>query len=174
MLFSFIKSLQHCLLLQPIMQWTIRQGTPEDVPAILGLIRQLAEYEKAPDEVTVTEAQLLEDGFGAQSVYQVRVAEVDGIVVAMALTYVAYSTWKGKMLFLEDLIVQESHRRLGIGKALLDACIDNAERMGASLLKWQVLDWNQPAIDFYKNYPVQFDHEWVNVRLMRKDFSKQK
>lgn len=166
--------MQHCLLLHPIMPCTIRQGTPEDVPAILGLIRQLAEYEKAPHEVEVTEAQLLEDGFGEQPVYQVRVAEVDDSVVGMALTYVAYSTWKGKMLFLEDLIVQESNRREGIGQQLLDACISDAEAMGASLLKWQVLDWNKPAIDFYKNYPVQFDDEWVNVRLTRKNFSKHK
>lgn len=158
----------------PIMQATIRPGQATDVAAIRSLIQQLADFEKAPNEVAITEAQLLEDGFGQTPVYGTFVAELETQVVGMALYYTAYSTWKGKMLFLEDLIVNEAFRGQGIGKALLDTTIAHAAATGAKLVKWQVLDWNTPAIEFYKGYGASFDKEWLNVRLMEKDYpSKQ-
>ncbi len=156
------------------MQAIIRPGQSTDVQAIRSLIQHLADFEKASSEVEVTENQLLEDGFGTNPVYGTYVAELDGQVVGMALYYQAYSTWKGKMLFLEDLIVNEAYRGQGIGKALLDRTIAHAQQGGFKLVKWQVLDWNTPAIEFYKGYGAAFDAEWVNVRLMAKDYpSKQ-
>lgn len=154
------------------MQLNIRQGVAADVPEILGLIQHLADFEKAPQEVAVTEADLLKDGFGDKPLFDVLIAEADDEVAGMALYYTTYSTWKGHMVYLEDLIVKEPYRGNGIGKQLLDATIAAAEKQGARLVKWQVLDWNQPAIDFYKSYGADFDAEWVNVRLMLKDNSK--
>ena len=156
------------------MQLNIRQGMAHDVPEIMALIHELAEYEKAPQEVAVTEADLLKDGFGDKPLFDVLIAEADGQVSGMALYYTTYSTWKGHMVYLEDLIVKQAFRGQGIGKQLLDATIAAAEAQGARLVKWQVLDWNQPAIDFYKSYGADFDAEWVNVRLMLKNNSKKK
>ena len=156
------------------MQLNIRQGVAADVPEILALIQHLADFEKAPQEVAVTEADLLKDGFGDKPLFDVLIAEADGQVAGMALYYTTYSTWKGHMVYLEDLIVKEAMRGNGIGKQLLDATIAAAEAQGARLVKWQVLDWNQPAIDFYKSYGADFDDEWVNVRLMLKDNTKKK
>lgn len=154
------------------MQTIIRKAQPEDVGAMHSLIQQLAVFEKAPDEVDVTPTELFEDGFGSDPWYGCLVAEVDQDVVGMALYYTAYSTWKGKMIYLEDLIVNEAYRGNGIGKSLLDAVLKHAAEVNAKLVKWQVLDWNEPAIEFYKQYHAEFDNEWVNVRVMHKDFSK--
>lgn len=156
------------------MQLNIRQGMAHDVPEIKALIHELAEFEKAPQEVAVTEADLLKDGFGDKPLFDVLIAEADGQVAGMALYYTTYSTWKGHMVYLEDLIVKEAMRGNGIGKQLLNATIAAAKEQGARIVKWQVLDWNQPAIDFYKSYGANFDNEWVNVRLMLKNNSKKK
>lgn len=143
----------------------IRPATPEDVPVIMQLIRELAEYEKAPHEVTNTEEQLLADGFGENPVFGAFLAEIDGKVVGMLLYYTRYSTWKAKRLYVEDIIVQEAFRGNGIGKKLLDTTIEYAKKKGFSGLNWQVLDWNEPAINFYKKYDVNFDTEWWNVSI---------
>ena len=143
----------------------IRPATPEDVPVIMQLIRELAEYEKAPHEVTNTEEQLLADGFGENPVFGAFLAEIDGKVVVMLLYYTRYSTWKAKRLYVEDIIVQEAFRGNGIGKKLLDTTIEYAKEKGFSGLNWQVLDWNEPAINFYKKYDVNFDTEWWNVSI---------
>lgn len=143
----------------------IRPAIPTDVPAIMQLIKELAEYEKAIHEVTNTEAMLLEDGFGTNPIFGTFVAEENDKVVGMLLYYTRYSTWKGKRLYVEDIVVQEPHRGKGIGKALLDTTLEYAKTKGFSGLNWQVLDWNDPAINFYKKYDVVFDTEWWNVSL---------
>lgn len=143
----------------------IRKGIPEDVPAVLSLIRELALYEKAPQEVTNTEADMLRDGFGPSPVFRLQVAESDGEVVGMAIYFIKYSTWKGKGVYLDDIVVRESMRGQGIGKLLLDAVIRDCGSIGAKQLHWQVLDWNEPAIRFYEKYRASFDGEWINCKL---------
>lgn len=144
----------------------IRPAFAEDAPAIMQLVRDLAEYEKAPNEVLVSEEDLLREGFGTDPVFTVHVAELANEVVGMALFYTGYSTWKGRMVFLEDLVVKQEHRHNGIGRLLLESVFDYAKYTGAALVKWQVLDWNEPAINFYKQYPVTFDNGWLNCRVM--------
>lgn len=143
----------------------IRPGNVDDVPAIHGLICELALYEKAPQEVTLSKEQLALDGFGQNPKYTVLVAEDEGNVVGAAICYEKYSTWKGSCLFLEDLIVTESHRGKGFGKALLDEVIRMARQMDAGRLEWQVLDWNEPAIKFYRAIGARLDEEWINCKL---------
>lgn len=148
------------------MSVTIRPGRPEDVPAVFELIQELALYERAPQEVTNTPEQLLQDGFGENPAYGVLVAEdAAGQVVGMSLYYFRYSTWKGRRLYLEDLIVRESQRGKGLGRALLEATVAVARQTGCTGLMWQVLEWNTPAIDFYKAYGARLDGEWVNCHL---------
>jgi len=148
------------------MNITIRRATKEDCPAMLELIRELAVYEKAPDEVTVDPKHFEESGFGENPVWWAFVAEIqtsDVPVVAFALYYIRYSTWKGQVMYLEDLLVTESMRGNGIGKMLLDRLIEEAREKGFKKVVWQVLDWNEPAINFYKKYNASFDGGWVNV-----------
>jgi GNAT superfamily N-acetyltransferase len=129
------------------------------------LIKELALYEKAPDEVITSEEQMHEDGFGENPIFKFIVAEVNKEIVGMALYYWKYSTWKGKGIYLDDIIVTENHRRKGIGKLLMDEIIKIAAREKANKLEWQVLDWNEPAINFYKKYNVEFDGEWINCKI---------
>jgi ribosomal protein S18 acetylase RimI-like enzyme len=146
---------------------TIRPGTPDDVPAMMRLVRELAEYEKAPNEVENTEAQMLADGFGPNPVYGLLVAEVGGEVVGISVYYYRYSTWKGKRLYLEDIVVTEQQRGKQIGAMLMEATMRVSLEKGCNGMVWQVLDWNEPAIRFYKRYNASFDGEWVNVSLSR-------
>lgn len=143
----------------------IRKGTPTDIPELLNLIKELAAYENEPDAVTVTEEILLNDGFGEKPAFEFLVAEKDGTVVGIALYYYQYSTWKGRSLYLEDVIVKESERMQGIGGMLMNELISISKKEKMKRLDWQVLDWNQPAISFYKKYNTQFDNEWINCRL---------
>jgi ribosomal protein S18 acetylase RimI-like enzyme len=150
------------------MQYTIRKATKEDVPQIKQLIEGLALYEKAPEAVTVTEAQLLEDGFGANPIYQCRVAEGEnGKLLGFSLFYVAYSTWKGKLVYLDDFFVREEYRSLGIGKKLMDEVVLFAQAINANQVRWAVLEWNDLAIRFYKKLNVEFDSEWIFCRLTK-------
>lgn len=144
----------------------IRKGTIDDLPQVLQLIQELAEYEKAPNEVTNNLLDMRWDGFGERPIFEFFVAESaeDGIV-GMALYYLGYSTWKGKMLYLEDLIVTERLRRSGIGKKLFDAVAEEARRVEAKRFRWQVLDWNEPAIAFYKKIGADLSGEWLNCTL---------
>lgn len=144
---------------------TIRVGTRADMPQVFALVQELALYERAPEEVTNTLEKMTRDGFGPQPLFGLLVAETRGHVVGMALYYARYSTWKGKRLYLEDLIVTQDCRGRGIGKQLLNATIEAAREQNCSGLMWQVLDWNQPAIDFYARYGARFDSEWTNVHL---------
>jgi len=147
------------------MNITIRKGTKTDLPQVHALIMELAIYEKAPDEVTNTLADMQEDGFGEKPVFEFLVAEAENKVVGLCLYYMAYSTWKGKMLYLEDLVVTETYRRYGVGKKLFDAFARRALELGAKRLKWQVLEWNEPAIAFYKKLNANLDGEWVNCNM---------
>lgn len=147
------------------MSITIRRAEPADVQAIFDLITELAVYEKAGHEVTNTPEQLLKDGFGENPVYGTIIAEKDGVIAGMSLYYYRYSTWKGKRLYLEDLIVREEFRGLGLGKSLLDATVEEARHTDCTGLMWQVLDWNEPSIQFYKKYGARLDGEWINCHI---------
>ena len=143
----------------------IRRATREDCPRILELVKELAHYERAPEEVTVSEAHFTESGFGANPVWWAFVAEVDGRVEGFALWYIRFSTWKGQRMYLEDFYVREEMRRYGIGRALFETLIDEARREGYHGIVWQVLQWNEPAINFYKKYHASFDGEWFNCSI---------
>ena len=143
----------------------IRDAVREDIPAMFELIKELALYEKAPEQVTNTVEQMYMDGFGKNPIFETIISEVEGEIVGMALYYYRYSTWKGKRLYLEDLIVSETMRGRGLGETLLNAIIEKARQTACSGLMWQVLDWNEPAINFYKKFGARFDEEWVNVHI---------
>lgn len=143
----------------------IRAGRKEDLPRVLELIKELAEYERAPHEVTNTLQKLEEDGFGPHPVYGFFVAESNSIIIGLSLYYWRYSTWKGKRLYLEDIIVTESQRGKGAGKMLFDRTMEEALRENCTGMMWQVLEWNEPAINFYKKYGSKLDAEWVNCNL---------
>lgn len=143
----------------------IRKAKADDCEAMLELIKELAEYEKAPDEVTVTLEHFRDAGFSSEPVWSAFVAEVDGKMIGISLYYIRYSTWKGKRLYLEDLIVTESFRGKGIGKVLFDKTIEYGKEKGYTGMMWQVLDWNEPAIHFYKKYDAKFDGEWLNTSI---------
>lgn len=145
----------------------IREGRPGDVPGALELVKELAEYERAPLEVTNTVEEMLADGFGEKPIYGLFVAERESVIVGIAIHYVRYSTWKGKMLFLEDIVVKESLRGQGIGKLLFEKCVELAIEKNYPGMIWQVLDWNEPAIQFYKKYNASLDPEWLNGKLTR-------
>jgi GNAT superfamily N-acetyltransferase len=145
--------------------WVIRPGQPEDIPSVHALIVDLAIYERAESEVVNTVDALVADGFGPLAMYELFVAESAGEVVGMALWYVKYSTWKGKCGFLEDLMVAESHRGQGIGKALFEEVARASAQRGYLRMEWQVLDWNEPAIGFYQRLGAELDGEWFNGKL---------
>lgn len=147
------------------MEILIRRAVKQDCVRLLELIQELANYEKAPHEVTVTLAHFEESGFGENPVWWAFVAEVQGVVVGMALYYVRYSTWKGQRMYLEDILVTESMRGKKIGSLLFDALIQEAKEKKFKGMNWQVLDWNEPAINFYKKYNASFDPEWVNCSI---------
>jgi GNAT superfamily N-acetyltransferase len=147
------------------MSIVIRDGVRQDVPSMFELIKELALYEKAPEQVTNTIEEMYLDGFGENPIFGSIVSEVDGEIVGMALYYYRYSTWKGKRLYLEDLIVSETMRGHGLGEKLLDATIEKARQTSCTGLMWQVLDWNEPAINFYKKFGARFDEGWINVHI---------
>lgn len=143
----------------------IREAKKEDCPRLMELVQELAVYEREPDAVTVSLQHFEESGFGEQPVWWAIVAELDGVIVGFALYYIRYSTWKGQRMYLEDLIVTEEHRGKGIGKQLLDKLIVIARGKSYGAVHWQVLDWNEPAINFYKKYNADFDPQWLNVSV---------
>ena len=143
----------------------IRIGTEKDLPAILNLIRELAAYEKAPDEVEVTLAEMQNWGFGKDKLFDFFVAQERDAIVGLALYYYKYSTWKGKCLFLEDIIVTENQRGKGVGKLLFDEIVKVAKQQKVRRLEWQVLEWNTTAIKFYEKYNSGLDSEWINCKL---------
>lgn len=141
----------------------IRLAEKKDIPAIHNLVRALAIYEKAEAEFIASVAEYEQDF--TDGVYQAIVAEVNGEVVGMALYYLTYSTWKGKMMYLEDFVVYEAYRRYGIGQQLFDKFLEVAKAAGCRLVKWQVLDWNEPAVKFYKKNKATIEKEWWNGKI---------
>ena len=148
------------------MEVIIRRAVKEDCKKLLDLIYELAVYEKAPHEMTVTLSHFEESGFGDNPVWWAFVAEVNGIVHGFALYYVRYSTWKGQRMYLEDFLVTDEMRGKGIGKLLFDRLIEEYREKKFRGMVWQVLDWNEPAINFYKKYPeVSFESGWLNCSI---------
>ncbi|MBF9252943.1 GNAT family N-acetyltransferase [Pontibacter sp. 172403-2] len=143
----------------------IRKGRLDDLPQVHALIVELAEYERAPQEVTNTLADMELDGFGENPIYKFFVAESEEEIVGIALYFTAYSTWKGRTLYLEDLVVTERLRRAGIGKMLFNAVAREAKETGAKRFAWQVLEWNEPAIAFYKKIGATLETDWYNCRM---------
>lgn len=149
----------------------IREGRKEDIPELLRLIRALALYERAPEKVINTEEQLLKDGFGEHAYYRFFMAEFEGQCVGFSLHYYRYSTWRGRVLYLEDLFVEEEHRGKNIGFQLLKKIVETAQNENCKQVTWQVLDWNKIAIDFYKSLGADFDKSWVNVSLSEEHYT---
>ena len=156
------------------MQITIRKAVKEDCTRMMELIHELAVYEKEPEAVTVSFDHFVQSGFGDNPVWEAIVAEISpspaeedrGEVVGFALWYIRYSTWKGQRLYLEDFLVSEKLRGHGIGKLLFDKLLEECKEKGYSGMAWQVLDWNEPAINFYKKYPnVHIDKGWLNCSI---------
>ena len=143
----------------------IRRGVKEDIPQTLQLIKELAEYENALDKVSNTIEVLEKDGFGEDPVFNLFVAEKNKNIIGIALTFFRYSTWKGKVLYLEDLIVNSNQRRQGVGRNLFDEVTKFAKEESCVGLSLQVLDWNEIGINFYKKYNIKFDDEWINCYL---------
>jgi GNAT superfamily N-acetyltransferase len=146
-------------------EFTIRMANAEDAEALHALIVELAIFERCGDAVDVSVAQLRRDGFSEPRRFDAFVAELEGAIVGMALYYPRYSTWKGMCLYLEDLIVRDTVRGLGIGKALLRAVVQAGVDQGAARVQWQVLDWNEDAIRFYKSLGAEIDGEWLDCKL---------
>ena len=146
---------------------TIREGKKQDLPRTLELIKELALYERAPQEVITTVQQMERDGFGPKPIFGFFVAERDGVIIGISLYYWRYSTWKGKRLYLEDIIVTEQERGKGAGKLLFDRTMELAVTEQCTGMMWQVLEWNTPAINFYKKYGARLDDEWTNCSLER-------
>ncbi|PJJ84750.1 GNAT family N-acetyltransferase [Mucilaginibacter auburnensis] len=143
----------------------IRIAVKEDCPRLLELVNELAVYEKAPEEVTVTLQEFEEAGFGQTPVWRAFVAEANGLIVGFALYYTRFSTWKGCRMYLEDFIVTETMRGKGIGKLLFERTLAEAHEKGYSGVVWQVLDWNEPAINFYNKYNAKLEAGWLNASL---------
>lgn len=143
----------------------LRKGVEADLPQVLGLIKELAEYEKAPDEVEVSVEEMKSWGFGRDSIFEFYVLEKGVTIIGIALYYYKYSTWKGKCLFLEDIIVTETERKNGYGKLLFNAVARVAKAERVRRMEWQVLEWNKPAISFYEKYTAVLDEEWINCKL---------
>lgn len=154
------------------MNLVIRACNRNDISAVLGLVKELAIYERAANEVEVNEQEMLEAGFAEQPQFNCIVAELDEKIIGMAITYYKYSTWKGSCLFLEDIIVNENYRRMGVGEALFKQVVANAKDKKVRRLEWQVLEWNQPAISFYKKHNTLFDAEWINCKLTDKELTE--
>ncbi|MCW5908926.1 MAG: GNAT family N-acetyltransferase [Chitinophagales bacterium] len=155
------------------MSFIIRKGCKEDVPQMFRLVQELALFERAPEAVVNTERIMEQDGFGDNAIYKVFVAEdaATNQIVGMALYYTAYSTWKGKLLFLDDLIVTEKYRQFGIGRKLMNEFLKEAQRLGVNQVRWQVLDWNTPAIRFYESLKAELDREWITCKMSKQEIA---
>jgi GNAT superfamily N-acetyltransferase len=149
------------------MNYTLRFAQKEDCPRLMELIHELADYEKMPEEVTVTSSEFLEAGFGENPVWKAFVVENDEQIQGFALYYTRYSTWKGCRLYLEDFIVTEKQRGKGLGKLLFERVMQEAKDKNYNGMNWQVLDWNEPAINFYNKYTAQIESGWLNASFSK-------
>ena len=147
------------------MKITIREGIKKDLPTVLELIKELADFENARDQVTITLEDLEKDGFGGNPWYWFLVAEKDNEIVGLSFYWIRYSTWKGKFLFLEDFVIKEEYKRQGIGSKLFEETIKVCQKLNLNGMIWQVLDWNTSAIKFYKKYNANISKEWLNGKL---------
>lgn len=154
--------------------YSLREGKIEDLPAVLELIKELALYEKAPEQVTNTLELMEKDGFGPNPVYGLYVCEKDSAqtIIGIAIYYYRYSTWKGKRLYLEDIVVTESERGNGAGKLLFDQVMAKSLEADCTGMMWQVLDWNEPAINFYNKYGATLEAGWLNAHLQDYEIKK--
>ncbi|OMQ12761.1 GNAT family N-acetyltransferase [[Flexibacter] sp. ATCC 35103] len=143
----------------------IRKGNPEDMESVLGLIQELAIFEKEPEAVVITVDDLVRDGFGEKPLFHVFVAEVEKEIVGIALYYYRYSTWKGKTIHLEDLIVKDKMRGTGLGSALYSEIMKQGKKDNVRRVEWNVLDWNTPAVKFYENSGAKILEEWRVVQM---------
>jgi len=149
------------------MQFAIRKAEPRDVPQMLALVRELALFEKEPEAVTVTEVEMLDAGFGPQPVWFGWVAELDGAVIGMAVCYTRYSTWRGRTIYLEDIVVTEAARGKKVGERLFMECVKHAAANDYNWMRWQVLDWNTDAIRFYERFGASISPGWLNGELTK-------
>ncbi|WKK79350.1 GNAT family N-acetyltransferase [Marivirga arenosa] len=154
------------------MSVTIRKASEKDIPRTLELIQELAVYEREPDAVVVDVEELIKDGFGDNPAYGLFVAETENGIVGIALYYFRYSTWNGKVMYLEDLIVTESERGNGYGRKLLNAILEEADKLNCRLTTWQVLDWNEPSIEFYKAIGADLDEGWINCTVKQDQYKR--
>ena len=150
------------------MEMTIRNGVKQDLPIVLELIKELAEYENAGNEVTLTLEQLENDVFGDRPWYYFLIAEENKKIIGLSFYWIRYSTWKGKFLFLEDFIVKNEYRRKGVGSALFEETIKICSKLNLNGMIWQVLDWNTSAFNFYKKYNAEINGKWLNGKLTKK------
>ena len=149
------------------MKITIREGIKKDLPTVLELIKELADFENARDQVTITLEDLEKDGFEEKPWYWFLVAEKDNKIVGLSFYWIRYSTWKGKFLFLEDFVIKEEYRKQGIGSLLFEETIKVCQKLNLNGMIWQVLDWNTSAIKFYKKYNADISKEWLNGKLTK-------
>lgn len=150
----------------------IRKGLKQDMPSVLGLIKELAVFEKQPDAVVITVDELVKDGFGNNPLFQTFVAEVDGEIIGTALFYYRYSTWKGKTIHLEDLIVKQDKRGTGAGSALYKEVLKFAKQDGVRRVEWVVLNWNTHAINFYERSGAAILQDWLTVQMDEEGITK--
>ena len=144
---------------------TVRKAVKEDCPRLLELVRELAEFENAPNEVTVSPKHFEESGFGENPVWWAFAAECNGAICGFALYYIRFSTWKGQRMYVEDIYMTKEARNKGIGKLLFERLFEEAKRKNLTGISWQVLEWNKPAIAFYKKLGSRFDAEWINCNM---------
>ncbi len=149
----------------------LRVAVKEDCLRLMELVNELALFERAPQEVTVTLDEFIDAGFGNKPLWKAFVAQIDGLIIGFAIYYVRYSTWKGRRLYLEDLIVTEALRGKGVGKLLFNCMITEARELGFSGMVWQVLDWNEPAIKFYSKYEANIEAGWLNAALNKEQLA---
>jgi GNAT superfamily N-acetyltransferase len=154
------------------MNITLRVAEKNDCPRLIELVNELALFEKAPEEVTVSLQEFEDAGFGNNPVWKAFVAVDNDVIIGFALYYIRFSTWKGCRVYLEDFIVTEEYRGKGIGKLLFEQIIQETKELGYSGMVWQVLDWNEPAIGFYKKYEANIEEGWLNASLSKEQLSK--
>ena len=150
----------------------IRTGVKTDLPAVLELIKELADYENSGNQVSITLDELENDGFGERPWYWFLVVEKDNAIIGLSFYWIRYSTWKGKFLFLEDFVIKEEYRNQGIGSKLFEKTIKVCKKLNLNGMIWQVLDWNSSAIDFYKKYNAEIKNDWLNGKLTKKQIEK--
>ena len=154
------------------MDFKVRLGKKEDMQAVFNLITELAVFEKEPDAVEITVTDLVRDGFSETSKFKVFVAEQEHNIIGIALFYERFSTWKGRTIHLEDLIVTKSKQKIGAGKALYTAVLKHAYDNNFNRVAWEVIDWNTNAIDFYKNTGATYLNDWSVVQMNKENLAK--